>query len=44
VFKVKNGDEKGVSHVSELIIHHELEMTKSKKQKQTSIQSFFEKQ
>lgn len=41
---LKNGDEKGFSHASELIMHHELEMTKSKlKSNQTSIESFFKK-
>ncbi|KAL5238751.1 hypothetical protein ACI65C_006161 [Semiaphis heraclei] len=42
-FYLNKGDEKGFSHVSELIFHHELEMTKSKFKKQTSIESFFKK-
>ncbi|CAI6370038.1 unnamed protein product [Macrosiphum euphorbiae] len=42
-FYLNKGDEKGFSYVSELIIHHELEMTKSKFKKQTSIESFFKK-
>ncbi|KAL4148907.1 hypothetical protein QTP88_003046 [Uroleucon formosanum] len=42
-FYLNKGDEKGFSYVSELIIHHELEMTKSKFKKQTSIESFFNK-
>jgi len=31
---LNNGDEKGFSYVSELSIHHDLEMTKSKFKKQ----------